>query len=107
METSKSFKFIKFTQSPVIGIPFEFALSLQLVTNIKKKKNLLQLNQVLINNFEIFFIFIFLNKNVFMRKLFVSPNSLFNYILRLLLTGVLYEQDFGEISSEYIDQILR
>ena len=91
----------------MIGIPFEFAVSLQLVTNIKKKKNLLQLNQVLINNFGIFFIFIFLNKNVFMRKLFVSPNSLFNCILRLLLTGVLYEQDFGKISSEYIDQILR
>ena len=91
----------------MIGIPFEFALSLQLVTNIKKKKNLLQLNQVLINNFGIFFIFIFLNKNVFMRKLFVSPNSLFNYILRLLLTGVLYEQDFGKTSTEYIEQILR
>ena len=42
-----------------------------------------------------------------MGKLFVSPNSLFNYILRLLLTGVLYEQDFGKISTEYIEQILR
>ena len=61
LETSKSYKFIKFTQSPVIGIPFEFALSLQLVTNILKK-NLLPLNQVLINNFGIFLFLFFWTK---------------------------------------------